>query len=121
MTDIAIAQEIAQTLYKSKANHIRALDVRELTVICDYMVIASGRNANQVKALADDVDDRMAELGVPIRRTEGANDGRWIILDYGHIMVHVFHQEERQFYNLERLWEDGSNRLVLPFDQSIPD
>ena len=85
------------------------------------MVIASGRNANQVKALADDVDDRMAELGVPIRRTEGAGDGRWIILDYGHIMVHVFHQEERQFYNLERLWEDGNNRLVLPFDQTVPD
>ena len=121
MTDIAITQDIAQTLYKNKANHILALDVRELTVICNYMVIASGRNANQVKALADDVDDRMAELGVQIRRTEGANEGRWIILDYGHIMVHIFHQEERQFYNLERLWEDGNNRLVLPFDQSILD
>ena len=121
MQDITVAQEIAQTLYKNKANHILALDVRELTVICDYMVIASGRNANQVKALADDVDDRMAELGVAIRRTEGGNDGRWIILDYGHIMVHIFHQEERQFYNLERLWEDGKNRLVLPFDQTVLD
>ena len=121
MTDIALTQDIAQTLYKNKANHFLALDVRELTVICDYMVIASGRNANQVKALADDVDDRMAELGVAIRRTEGANDGRGIILDYGHIMVHVFHQEERQFYNLERLWENGENRLVLPFDQTALD
>ena len=121
MTAIALTQDIAQTLYKNKANHILALDVRELTVSCDYMVIASGRNANQVKALADDVDDRMAELGVAIRRTEGGNDGRWIILDYGHIMVHSFHQEERQFYNLERLWEDGKNRLVLPFDQTVLD
>ncbi|MDD6050454.1 MAG: ribosome silencing factor [Clostridiales bacterium] len=121
MTDIAITQEIAQTLYKNKANNILALDVRELTVICDYMVIASGRNANQVKALSDDVDERMAELGLTLRRSEGANEGRWIILDYGHIMVHIFHQEERQFYNLERLWEDGNNRLVLPFDQTTPD
>ena len=121
MQDIALTQEIAQTLYKNKANHILALDVRELTVICDYMVIASGRSANQVKALADDVDERMAELGLTLRRTEGANEGRWVILDYGHIMVHLFHPEERQFYNLERLWEDGKNRLVLPFDQTVMD
>ncbi len=121
MTDIALAQDIAQTLYKNKANHILALDVRELTVITDYMVIASGRNANQCKALADDVDDRMAELGYQMRRNEGMADGRWIILDYGSIMVHIFHQEERQFYNLERLWEDGNNRLVLPFDQTLLD
>ena len=121
MHDIAVTQDIAQTLYKNKANHIIALDVRELTVICDYMVIASGRSANQVKALYDDVDERMAELGFQLRRCEGANDGRWIILDYGHIMVHIFHHEERQFYNLERLWEDGKNRLVLPFDQTVLD
>lgn len=121
MQDINMAQEIAATLYKNKANHILALDVRELTVITDYMVIASGRSAQQVKALADDVDERMAELGLPLRRTEGANEGRWVILDYGHIMVHLFHPEERQFYNLERLWEDGSNRLVLPFDQTVLD
>lgn len=121
MQDIAVAQEIAQTLYKNKANQIIALDVRELTVITDYLVIASGRSASQVKALADDVDERMAELGLNLRRTEGANEGRWVILDYGHIMVHIFHPEERQFYNLERLWEDGSNRLVLPFDQTVAD
>ena len=75
MQDINMAQEIAATLYKNKANHILALDVRELTVITDYMVIASGRSAQQVKALADDVDERMAELGLNLRRTEGANDG----------------------------------------------
>ena len=121
MQDIAVAQEIAQTLYKNKANQIIALDVRELTVITDYLVIASGRSASQVKALADDVDERMAEIGLNLRRTEGANEGRWVILDYGHIMVHIFHPEERQFYNLERLWEDGSNRLVLPFDQTVAD
>ncbi|MBQ8556587.1 MAG: ribosome silencing factor [Clostridia bacterium] len=121
MQDIAVTQAVAQKLYDNKANHIVALDVRELTVICDYMVIASGRNANQVKALADDADECMAKLGIPLRRTEGANEGRWIILDYGHIIVHIFHQEERQFYNLERLWEDGKNRLVLPFDQTVLD
>jgi len=121
MQDNALVQQIAQVIYDKKGRDIIALDVQGLTVICDYMVIASGRSASQVKALADEVDERMAELGLPLRRTEGTNEGRWVILDYGHIMVHIFHPEERQFYNLERLWEDGNNRLVLPFDQTTLD
>ncbi len=121
MQDQALAQEIAQVIYDKKGRDIVALDVRQLTVICDYMVIGTGRSANQVKAMADDVDDRMAELGLSLRRTEGQQDGRWIVLDYGHIMVHLFHQDDRAYYNLERLWEDGTNRLTLPFDQTIPD
>lgn len=118
MQNIALVQEAAQQLYKNKATQIVGLDVQNLTVICDYMLIASGRTANQVKALADDVDEKMAELGVPMRRREGQNEGRWIILDYGFMLVHIFHTEEREFYNLERLWTDGGNRLVLPFDQT---
>ena len=121
MQDNAMVQAFAQALYDNKASDIVALDVSGLTVICDWMVIASGRNANQVKALADDVDEKAAELGLNLRRTEGQNEGRWVILDYGHIIVHVFHQEERAFYNLERLWEDGQNRLALPFDQTVED
>jgi ribosome-associated protein len=121
MQDRALAQEITQVIYDKKGRDIVALDVHNLTVICDYMVIASGRNANQVKAMADDVDDRMAELGMNLRRTEGQQDGRWVVLDYGHIMVHLFHQDDRAYYNLERLWEDGTNRLPLPFDQTALD
>lgn len=121
MQDQAIAQEIAQVLYDKKGRDILALDVSRLTVICDWMVIASGRSANQVKAMANDVDDRMAQRGLALRRIEGNNEGRWIVMDYGHILVHLFHYEERAFYNLERLWEDGDNRLALPFDQTIED
>lgn len=119
MQDNALVQEIARALYEHKAQDIVALKVSHLTVITDYMVIASGRNANQVKALADEVDERMAELGLPLRRTEGQGEGRWIVMDYGQILVQLFHQEERAFYNLERLWEDGGNRLPLPFDQTV--
>ena len=119
MQDQALAQEIAQVIYDKKGRDIVVLNVQHLTVICDYMVIATGRSATQVKALADEVDDRMAELGLNLRRTEGQQDGRWVVLDYGHIMVHIFHQEDRAYYNLERLWEDGSNRLPLPFDQTL--
>lgn len=121
MQDNAFVQEIAKVIWDRKGHNIVVLDVSQLTVITDYMVIASGRNANQVKALADEVDEKMAEAGLPLRRMEGQGEGRWIVMDYGFIMVHLFHQEERAYYNLERLWEDGSNRLVLPFDQTVLD
>ena len=113
-----LAQKIASVLWDRKALDIVALDVRDLTVLCDYMIIASGRNANQVKALYDDVDEAMAKEGVTLRRSEGSSEGRWVVLDYSTILVHIFHQEERAFYNLERLWDDGMNRLDLPFDQT---
>ncbi len=115
----AVVQKIAQALYDKKAKDIIALDVRNLTIICDYMVIATGRSATQVKALADEVDDQMAQMGLAPRRTEGAAEGRWVVMDYGDILVHIFHLEERAYYNLERLWEDGQNRLPLPFDQTL--
>lgn len=119
MQDNALVQEIARALYERKAQDIVVLNVGHLTVITDYMVIASGRNANQVKALADEVDERMAKEGLALRRMEGQGEGRWIVMDYGQILVQLFHQEERAYYNLERLWEDGTNRLVLPFDQTV--
>ena len=118
MQENELVQKIASVLWDRKALDIVALDVRELTVLCDYMIIASGRNANQVKALYDDVDEAMAKEGVTLRRSEGSAEGRWVVLDYSTILVHIFHQEERAFYNLERLWDDGTNRLVLPFDQT---
>ena len=121
MQDNALTQALAQALYDNKAYDIIALHVGDMTVVCDWMILSSGRNVNQVKALANDVDEKAAELGLPLRRMEGQNEGRWIVLDYGHIVVHVFHQEERAYYNLERLWEDGKNRLELPFDQTAED
>ena len=117
MQDNAFVQDIAKVLYDHKGLDIVALDVSKLTVITEYMVIVSGRTASQVKALADDVDEKMAIAGLALRRIEGQSEGRWIVMDYGHILVQIFHQEERAFYNLERLWDDGTNKLVLPFNQ----
>lgn len=114
---IDMTQHISSILYEKKAQDIIALSVAHMTVLADYMVIASGRSSLQVKALADEVDERMSKQGLHPRRKEGHNEGRWIVIDYGAIIVHLFHQEEREYYHLERLWEDGSNRLVLPFDQ----
>ena len=110
-----LAQRIARILYDKKAQDIRVLHVAQLTVITDYMVIASGRSSLQVKSLADDVDDQLAMEGVALRAKEGNAEGRWIVLDYGSVLVHIVHPEDRQFYHLERLWEDGQNRVALPF------
>ena len=108
-------ETIADALYQKKAQNIVALDVSEMTVITDAMVIASGRSAIQVKTLADEVEERMSEAGVEPRRKEGQQDGRWIVLDYSSVIVHIFHPEEREYYNIERLWTDGSNRIALHF------
>ena len=115
MESTEMAQRIARILYDKKALDITVLRVGHMTVITDYMVIASGRSSLQVKALADDVDDALALEGVSLRAREGQGEGRWIVLDYGTVLVHIFHPEDRQFYHLERLWEDGENRVLLPF------
>ena len=115
MESTELAQKIARILYDKKALDITVLRVGHMTVITDYMVIASGRSSLQVKALADDVDDALALEGVSLRAREGQGEGRWIVLDYGTVLVHIFHPEDRQFYHLERLWEDGENRVALPF------
>jgi ribosome-associated protein len=108
----------AEALYQKKAQDIVALDVSSLTVITDTMLIASGRNVLQVKTLADEVEDKMAEVGVPLLRRDGQRDSRWIVLDYGTLLVHLFHTQEREFYRLEKLWEHDGNRIPLPFDEN---
>ncbi len=118
MQDQDLVIRLSRLLYDKKALDIVALRVDHLTVLCDYMVIASGRTASQVIALTDSVDEMMAAEGCSLRRSEGQREGRWAVLDYGHVMVHLFHRDERAFYGLDRLWNDGSNSLDLPFDQS---
>lgn len=118
-----LVKQIAKVLDDKKADHIIALDVRHLTVITDYMVIANGRSVLQTRSLADELDDKMAELGVPLRTREGYQEGRWIVMDYGTVLVHIFHPEAREYYHLERLWADGTNTIdlsgVLADDQSM--
>ncbi|NLO86615.1 MAG: ribosome silencing factor [Clostridiales bacterium] len=111
-----LIEKIATILYNKKANNIVALDVTELTVITECMIIASGRSTMQVKALGEEVEDRLTEMGIEPARKEGYQDGKWIILDYGAILVHIFHQEDRDFYRLDKLWETEDNRIAMPFE-----
>ena len=105
----ALATQIAEILDKKGATDIQILEVGHMTSITDFFVVASGRNVQNVHTLAEDLEDKLAEQGVEPRRKEGKNGARWIVLDYAHVIVHIFHPEERQYYNIERLWQDGAN------------
>ncbi|MGM0419481.1 MAG: ribosome silencing factor [Bacillota bacterium] len=105
------ALEIAKFAEEKKAQDITVLGVSELTTIAEYFIIVSGQNEIQVKAIAREIEDSMAELGIEPYRKAGRNQGRWILLDYKEIIVHVFHQQERQYYELERLWADAEKIL----------
>lgn len=116
-----LARKIAQLLYDRKARDILALKVDHLMVITDYLVLATGSSALQTHALMDHLDQELSALGIQPRRVEGQQAARWIVMDYGTVIVHIFHPEDREFYRLERLWSDGSNRLVLPFEEEGKD
>ena len=107
-----IAVRAAKALDAKRAKDIIVLKVDEMTVITDYMVIATGRSVPQVKALCDEVEEKSAELGLEVRRTEGYPEGRWIVVDFGSILVHIFYPEEREYYNMERLWVDDPRDFV---------
>ncbi|HIZ02899.1 MAG TPA: ribosome silencing factor [Candidatus Borkfalkia avistercoris] len=106
------AEKICALLSSKKAEDILIIDVAEKTTLCDYFVIASGHSSTQVRALCDHVEEKLSEEGLEPRRTEGTREGRWGVLDYGDVIVHIFNDESRLFYHLERLWEDGGNATV---------
>ena len=107
MTSLEKAKNIAKILDKKKAIDIIGIDTKELTVMSDYFIIASGTSNTHVRALADEVDDEMKKLGVEVDNIEGRATG-WILLDYNDVLVHVFQPESRQYYNIERLWNDAA-------------
>jgi iojap-like ribosome-associated protein len=112
-----LIKELCLFLYNKKASDIRAIHVGDRTIIADWFVIASGRSVPHVKALSDDLEDRAAELGMVAKRKEGYDSGRWIVLDFGFALVHLFHPEERAYYNMERLWDTEDSVLRLDFDK----
>lgn len=96
---------ITQAIEDKKGFDLKVLDISNLTSIADYFVIVSGNSSNQVMSIADEVESKMfLENYHMIANKEGYQSARWILLDYGDIIVHVFHKDEREFYNLERLW-----------------
>ncbi len=107
MTALEIAKAAAAALDSKKGQEIRILEIEDLTIIADYFVIASGTSSTQVKALADETDYQLGQLGVTVQHREGHNNSGWILLDFGSVIVHVFQPSTRDFYALERLWADA--------------
>lgn len=94
-------------LEEKKGEDIRVIDIRDVTIIADYFIIASGTNQNQVQAMADSVEEALGKSGCECRQVEGYQNANWILLDYQDIIVHIFSKEDRLFYDLERIWRDG--------------
>lgn len=107
MADIAV-----KALEEKKAIDIKVIDISHISTLADYFIIASGSNRSQVQAMADAVDEALDKTGVHARSTEGYQNANWILLDYGDIVVHLFDEENRLFYDLERIWRDG--RVISP-------
>jgi len=98
---------IIEASLDKKAFDIKVLDIKELTTVADYFIIVSGNSTIQTNAIADEIEEKMEEEGYNLLGKEGHESARWILLDFGDIIVHVFHREDREFYNLDKLWIDG--------------
>lgn len=96
-----------QALDDKLAEDIKVIDIREVSVVSDYFIIADGTNKNQVQAMVDNVQEELEKAGYPMKQMEGYRAGSWVLLDFNDIIIHIFDKESRLFYDLERIWKDG--------------
>ena len=126
MTSLETARYAAKALCERKGIDIKLIKISDISSIADYFVIAAGSSNTHVKSLADNVEFRLDNEGISVSHIEGYRSDSWILLDYVDVVVHVFSEEAREYYNLERLWEDGEEIDVsdiegLPLEQLFPD
>ena len=112
-TEKMMAQIACKAIDDKKGQDIKIIDIHNVSVIADYFVIASGTNSNQVQAFVDNVEEQLGRAGFEAKQIEGNRNSSWILMDYGDVIVHVFDEENRLFYDLERIWRDGK---VLEMD-----
>jgi ribosome-associated protein len=108
-----MARAAADAASDKKASDVLLLDVREITTIADYFVICSGNNARQIQAIADAVDEALRAQGARPLNREGVADTGWLLLDFGDIIVHIFGPTEREYYRIERLWNEAKTVVYL--------
>ena len=106
MNSIDIAKIAVKAADSKKGKDIQVIGIRELSVLADYFVLVTGDSSTQIKDLADEIEFKLKEAGVEPNHIEGKQSG-WICLDFSTVVVHVFHKEQRQYFQLEHLWEDG--------------
>lgn len=112
---LEMARLACKALDDKKGMDIKVIDIHKVSVIAEYFVIASGANVNQVQAMVDNVDDTLGRAGYELKQVEGNKNSNWILMDYGDLIVHVFDEENRLFYDLERIWRDGQELDVKEF------
>ena len=102
-----VARIACRALEEKKGEEIRLIDISHVSIIADYFLLVTGRSKAQLGALVDAVEEAMDKIQVPLLQREGTLAGGWILLDFGTLIVHIFDQEKRIFYDLERIWRDG--------------
>jgi ribosome-associated protein len=107
-----LSQLAASTAFDGKASDIAILDLRKLTIMCDHFVVCTARNSIHAKAVAEGIEEKLRESGRRPSHIEGMYGGGWVLMDYGDVIVHVFLAEEREFYDLERLWADAKVQQI---------
>ena len=105
-TEKMMAQIACKAIDDKKGQDIKVIDIHNVSVIADYFVIASGTNSNQVQAIVDNVEEQLGRAGFEAKQIEGNRNSSWILMDYGDVVVNVFSEENRQKYNLEKIWSD---------------
>ena len=108
MTIQQLVKTTYQVLEDKKAVDIHVLDIREISILADYFIIATGTNRNQVQAMADEVEEQLGRAGHEPKQVEGYPSANWVLMDYQDLIIHIFDEENRLFYDLERIWRDGT-------------
>ena len=104
-----------EALEEKKGEDVKIIDIEGVSVIADYFVLASASNANQTQALVDNVEEKLFKAGYECHQKEGSMSSTWVLMDYGDVIIHVFDEENRLFYDLERIWRDGKELDAADF------
>ena len=107
MTSKELCKIAVAALEDRKAEDVKIIDIRELSPIADFFIIANGNNQNQIQAMRDAADEALYKAGLKVKQVEGNQSSTWILMDYGDIIIHIFSKQDRLFYDLERIWRDG--------------
>ena len=105
--ELEMVRLACKAMDEKKAIDIKVIDIHEVSVIADYFVIASASNQNQVQAMVDNADEMLGRAGYEAKQIEGTRNSSWVLMDYGDMIIHIFDEENRLFYDLERIWRDG--------------
>lgn len=113
-----MARLACKALEDKKAVDIKVIDIEKVSILADYFIIASGTNRNQVQAMADNAEEVLGRAGYEPRQIEGYQNANWILMDYGDLVIHIFDEENRLFYDLERIWRDGQSLSITDLDKA---